>query len=129
MGNPISNTMKVVALAFCIATPVLGENLIQRLERKETRAAHGRHLLKYSGHGQFFSLNVSEYNGVLSRCQVKPVGMTGTDYKFNIVKQPWTKSSMLSLGNAIKEFCTEDPALAEALSRDLQALPDLEALP
>merc|ERR1712098_409066 len=42
---PISDTMKAVVLAFCIATPVLGANLTQRLEREETRATHGRHLM------------------------------------------------------------------------------------
>merc|ERR1711964_771591 len=41
----ISNTMKVVTVAFCIVTPILGANpIIQRIERETIRAeSHGRH--------------------------------------------------------------------------------------
>merc|ERR1711964_714514 len=41
----ISNTMKVVTVAFCIVTPILGANpIIQRIMREEARATHGRRL-------------------------------------------------------------------------------------
>merc|ERR1711964_85299 len=42
----ISNTMKVVTVAFCIVTPILGANpIIQRIMREEARATHGRRLI------------------------------------------------------------------------------------
>merc|ERR1711964_14364 len=41
----ISSTMKIVAIAICIASPVLGENIIrQRLMRAEAQVAHRRRL-------------------------------------------------------------------------------------
>merc|ERR1711964_10429 len=41
----VSNTMKVVTVAFCIVTPILGANpIIQRIMREEARATHGRRL-------------------------------------------------------------------------------------
>merc|ERR1712098_241357 len=71
MGNQItmtsiSKTMKVVVLAVCITTQVLGTDLslIKRLEREETRATHGRHLLEHKVGSDSFTLRGEEIKAV-----------------------------------------------------------------
>merc|ERR1712098_494859 len=120
--------MKVVALAFCIATPVLGENLIQRLERKETRAAHGRHLLKYDTNhdADHFYLAQDEIRKLMASGLVKTNGVAkfpgDTDGGRPMLRIPFAmlnqdKTSLLSLVTTIEGVCTDESAKAALCTR------------